>query len=1334
MTLAVAVWLANLVVAAPPDAGMIICPRTAARPTIDGDLNDACWNRAAVVPDFTLPLSEQPPAKAARFWLCFDDQALYVAARCAEPHPDRLRAKAQDWTGDVWQDDCIEIWLRTTNSVLEFDQFIVNCRGARQGVRRRAGSASQVWQPSGAVRTAVGPQEWRAELALPWADLGVKPPTRGQMFQLKLGREDHTAAEVALSTWPPKSRYAGADDYGLLFFEDPNLLTNANMARRKDGKIVAWAFDEKDAALFSSVTDAGKQVIRFQCPGRYSAANQSLQLKPHSIYRLQALVRGSARIYLRARTSERKGSRSRPYTVTSTVTATYQPLEVRFPTGEDGRALIIIGNYEGLGQGEAFIADLRVMQDVGYEADGPALPVPVNAEQPTVVSKLLVTDCRALRGFILAPVDGRLDSVNWNADRWEYNQPGAGAGVGYRYHNNDGLHITLADRRGVDAIQIRGGAKCNVYRDVKQYDDPAAAPLVWECLGRGRTNRVLFPQPVQTDRFSFFDVGGGYLADITFFRLSSGTGGFPAPQRLRVGSPWPDAPIAGERDRRFGEQDRQTFRLGEGGAFALPADRTIHLVTPAASEELPLAAVGLDLKLDSLPGETPMTLIVHDALYPPAELMRADCAVAGPGRMHVILDFPDQILPPGKCLWLSIRSAAATQVSQAAVELYRVPRQRALPEALAYRKLVMKGVFCSLSEARQWMTWRRKMDFAQWARGNRWGPAVLLLKDIVDHCKALAPGDDLVRQYDEWLYQRARRLKPFEPQIDPVPGAPEWAVVLRQAWLTARRVPQWWLDHRLVPTGEFGGLVGDDSDMYQNYADFPMLETGGVAARLKSAADALMELADAENLEHGLNKRTMDPLHAYEEGMNQEALLAWWHYGDPVCFERCLIAARSTEALTVMTPAGHRHFKSQDCGAEDLRIERKTGVDGHAHPLMLHPTFEVAWYNRNPRALKLLRQWADGWLAHMKPGEYATSVEVATEKVTAKSSRPLSGGYGGQSAAFSFLYWITGDTKYLQPFFWGYEAGRRDGYITRVLPELYHRGALDALGEKRNPVLEVHPITRGLLTGDKAPIIEALKRDIAELQRFPDMYTTAEQFTDRIFLHAVTNAAICYTGGYATRNKFSQTHAVSWEGFGTDYAALILAAHPDAFKAILYSFADRPLRGRARFWTLDHGRYRLTLGPDANGDDRADSVELQQELEIQKATAVPLTLPPKQVMVLELQQIERLDDVLQRPDLALSAREIKVTADGVEGIIHNIGARGAPATSVALLDDQGQVRARTPVAALEPPLDLTPRRQPFSIAVKVPPDAKGWRLVADPEYQIPEIYEGNNQVELPTSR
>lgn len=1316
----------------PVSQDAVICPRVEQAPTIDGALDDPCWADAAEVADFTRPLSGEPPAKPISVKLCFDDGALYLGFTCHEPQPDRIRTRAEDGSRRVWLDDCIEVWLRTAETQTGFDQFIVNAAGARQMVRSRTGARDQEGTLDWQAAAHVGEDAWTAELAIPFSLLGVETPAPGTLLQVKFGREDYTGDRHVLSTWPPQSSYGGTEGYGRLYFETANLLPNPDMAERREGAIARWSFSGEDAALFSSAQDEGRGVIRFAAPDRYAVAQQSLRLKPDTVYRLTARVRGEAGVYLRARTTLRPGEDSTPHTVTTRPADEYQPVELRFPSGHDGRALIILGNYQGLGAGEVFIADLSVAEDIAYEADGPA--VPLRPGGLTIVRKLPVADCRALRGFIISPVDGRLFSYNWNMQVWEYGMGGAGAGVGYRYRNNDGLHITLADEGGVDAVQSRRGARVKLYRDAERYDDPGEAPLLWRFEGRARTSRALFPERVMSTRFSFFELEDGLIADVSFLRVDTVSDyPLPLPPWFHANGPGEAGALAPFMEQRF-SADETVLALGEGEHVPFRAEprRAFHLVSPPLPEETAVSSIMVRLTVPDAPQDCPLTVAVQDPLNPRQELMGVDFSpdFADPqahGSLSFELNFPDQIIPAGTPLWLTFTFGAPVTVERLTVMPRRVLRWQALPDALAFRKLVMKGLFAILSEARQWTTLRRDTDLERFYRENRWGEGVRELAETIAQCKELGPDDDMVRVYDEWFWRTARDLPPFEPTIDDIPGAPQWAVLARQAWLTAREVPAWWLDNRLVPTGEFGGLVNDDTCMYQNYADFPMFEDDGVAARIKRGAEALSDLAEEENLDEGLNRRTMDPLHAYEEGINHNALLLWWNYGDPIWFERALASARSMSALTVVTERGHRHFKNQDLGAEDLRIERELGVDGHAHPLMLHPLFEVAWYNGNPWLLAFLREWADGWLEHQQPGAYATSVDVATETATATSDRPLYGGYGGQASAHTFLTRLTGDLRFIRPFMDFFERGEHVWPARQYVPELWHAGALDDIPQaEREAVLRGNRVSRAIALGDREALHEALRDDIAELQRFMFMYTDAEVFTDRVFLNAINNAAQVYTGGWATRNKYNHTHAASWEGFGTDYAALVLRARPDRFKTLIYNFRDEPLEGRVRLWTLDHGRYRLTLGPDNSGDENADEIAREETLTIARATPVALTLPPQTVMVLELEQLEGLEDIRARPDLAISSRTLTV-ADGVlTGTVHNIGGGDAPQFTVVLLAADGVERGRQTLGPLAAPVDLEPKRVEFRFDVGEA-DVRDWRVIVDPENEIAEIFEGNNE-------
>jgi len=1266
----------------------IIVPRLPETPVVNGRMDENTWMSAAEL------LIE--PQDHCQMRVGFGEAALWFVLQCEQPHRGTL-----------------EITLRVTDCLEEQDRFIVNADGKKQFIRQRVDptTATDSWQ-------AVVQQDentWTAEVRIPFETLGIQP-ANGDMFE-------------ACVAFLESGKNACSDvQFARLYLEKRNLLGSPDFSDRSH-----WSFTEGDEALYTKTPDA----IRMQTPGRYSTMQQALQLRPHAFYRLEAEVKGNTSIYVRARTSKRRGEKSDAYSAWTQSGEDFKKYVVYFPTGEAGDALIIIGSTESSRPGTALLRNLAVVREIQYESAGPRIELRETDTKPTIVEKLLVEDCRALRGFIASPVDGRLDSPRWDAGVWEYNQRGAGAGVGYDYNSNDGLHITLADDDGVDALLVRGGAKAVLYGDGARYDDPADAPQLAALSGIAQMERIAFPARVSSRKFSFFGVENGLLADITFLRIHRES------ERLNeLGDPvsWTaaseiDVPeeLTTALGKQFYDPDPVMIQLNpEGISDTIIAEpkSAIHLVSAPLDAEMPLTAVALEARVESQGSISPFTFVVHDPINPLVELMRTNFVLLDSKRMQCVLDFPDQVLPAGTRLWISLSFLGGAKLSDVAVTLYRMPREHAILEALAYRKLQMRGLFSALSEARPWRRWSRSLSMDQWLeRVGNYAPYLRELVTAIDTCKSLSDTDDLVRQYDEWFHRTHRRLTPFEPEIDSVPGAPEWAIVARQAWLTARAVPEWWLEHRLVPTGEFGGRVGDDSDMYQNFLDFPMLEDGEFEQKLKQAARDLMTLADQTTMEQGLNRRTMDPLHAYEEGLNQESLMLLWDYGDPVAFERCLDASRSLQSLTVVTSQGHRHFKSQDCGAEDLRIDRDTDVDGHAHPLMLHPAFEAAWYSGNPTILRFLKEWADGWLAHMKPGEYATSVEVATERVTDTTNRPLYGGYGGLGSAMLFMYWLTDDPRYIEPFMYVWGKGSDNTSPHNLLPEMFHRGALEPLGDEAlQQLMQGRGIAEWLSTGDKEPLLDALKDSIAELQRFPAMYTTSEVFTDRVFLYGITQPAIAYTGGYGTRNKFIHTHAVSWEGFGTDFAALVKLARPDRLTVLLYNFTSEPLEGKMRVWTLQPGSYQLRLGIDSDSDDAPDTSLEQRAVTLQRADRLPLTLPPNQVVVLELNQTEAHPKLFPLPDLAISAREIHMEGDTLVVPVHNIGSADAPATEIVVKDDHGQILAREQVPPIAAPLDLIPKIHTVRLSISAPTPGGALHIELDAANQIREIYKRNNTV------
>jgi hypothetical protein len=424
------------------------------------------------------------------------------------------------------------------------------------------------------------------------------------------------------------------------------------------------------------------------------------------------------------------------------------------------------------------------------------------------------------------------------------------------------------------------------------------------------------------------------------------------------------------------------------------------------------------------------------------------------------------VLLAGSQVWVTLRFGRDVVLSGPAggaphFRPHLVPRAQAMPEALAHRKFLLKTFFGLMSEPRPWGTLRKqpREDFYASGPYAKQCPELFV---TIDLCHALDPADDLVRQYREWAYlSNLDALSDVSSPPEPPAGVPAWAWYPRLAWLEARRIADWWVRERMVPTGEFGGRVGDDSDMYQQYLDLPFFESDGVGAALKDGAARMAELADRENLRGGLNRASTDALHAYEEGINHLALMARWFYGDPIDLERCMESARNLVHLTVRTEDGRRHFRDKEnMGARDMEKPRPPAVDGHAAPLMWHAALQAADYNRNPQALALIREWADTWLRFMKPGQWATDVEVSTGKVVGfEKDRPLYGGYRSQACVFIWLAHLTGDARYVEPLLHYARRGQAPLPVNASLGDLDCLGFLDGLDSGAAERLLPHTVT-----------------------------------------------------------------------------------------------------------------------------------------------------------------------------------------------------------------------------------------------------------------------------------
>ena len=973
------------------------------------------------------------------------------------------------------------------------------------------------------------------------------------------------------------------------------------------------------------------------------------------------------------------------------------------------------------------------------------------------VKKLLPSDCRMVRVFIPNPIDGRLDSRHYGNSIVEFPRGGA-EGAAYEYNGGDGIHIRLADRRGFDAVLIRGGYQGRMYRDVNALDGPGTnGALICAAASEGNVFRARLDRRVESGTVSFFQRGGefrGKLSDVSFLRLSHGD--FPAPEHsLGIGRTAPlDPKVAEWMGIRFGA-GQVVVQAGEAMAGTLPlrANEFTHVLTPPLDATRGLAAVGLRFRTA---GACLLTVRVQDPLDARRELMGADFAVPRAGDYRVVMDIPDQVLLPPEnewaarpllegplcpagMLWVSLAADAAGPLEGVRLEIHHAPRETCLPEALAWRKLLLKGVFYTNSEPHPWTNMTGGRGIRSFTRRTdtygRFNAGLEETLETVEVCRLLAPQDDIVRQYYEWIYGTVGRFPSWTPRIPDAPGAPRWAQRVHAGYQAARAVPLWWMANRCVPTGEMGGGVGDDTDLYQTWSSFPLIEDRPLGEQLKDGARRLAEQAVATRLEGGINRRRTDSLHAYEEGTNHLGLCAWWFYGDPVHYERVMEATASVRKLTVPGFDGKRWFFSQWYSSADLRAHstkgkgsETVGSDGGGNHLFFHPVYEAAWYNLNPSALAFLTERADSWLSLQKaPDGWAATVNVKTGEVLRTQYRPGYIGYGGAAATWSGAAQITGDGRFLR----AYEMAlanlprnaRKEQYWEDSATHPAFAAHLDKL--RASDPAQSNGYLRFVLTGDKKLLERDLEAVIAKYQRFQHMYTEAEPYTDRVYTE-VGPVALCYLGSFITRNRWAQNHAVSYEGFGPDFAALVYSCGPDKLRVALFNFADGPREGVVRVWRLDHGRYEVRFGPDADDNGAPDTVERRETLELQRHAPIALTLPPGKLMALDVSLVEKLDDIRLRADLALSPLDTKLVHGALHVVVHNIGSRPAANVQVALVRGAERVAEQT-LDAIDAPIDLLPRTARLTFQEARAGDA----VVIDPDGLIPEVAEHNNRLVVP---
>ena len=146
--------------------------KVARGPKVEGKLADPLWEKAP-----TLKLHPVPGQKGKLTTTCrvlFDATHLYAAIACEEPDA-QLQAKARERDGEVWADDCVEIYVLPHPEV-GYKQIGVNALSTvfDQAYPPR-GRSDRSWNANVKVAVSTEPGKgWKVALAVPLRDLGAR--------------------------------------------------------------------------------------------------------------------------------------------------------------------------------------------------------------------------------------------------------------------------------------------------------------------------------------------------------------------------------------------------------------------------------------------------------------------------------------------------------------------------------------------------------------------------------------------------------------------------------------------------------------------------------------------------------------------------------------------------------------------------------------------------------------------------------------------------------------------------------------------------------------------------------------------------------------------------------------------------------------------------------------------------------------------------------------------------------------------------------------------------------------------------------------------------------
>jgi hypothetical protein len=176
--------------------------RAATPPVIDGVLDEAVWQTAAIVDDLheIEPVEYDEPSERTVIYILYDDDSLYIGARMFDSNPDQITARIMRQGEQVFGDDFINVNIDPFYDRRSGYRFLTNPNGVRQeGIFQNVTENQWEWQGIWYVSSSIDEQGWVAEMQIPMKSISFDPngDTWGINFRRGIARRDERIGWVS---------------------------------------------------------------------------------------------------------------------------------------------------------------------------------------------------------------------------------------------------------------------------------------------------------------------------------------------------------------------------------------------------------------------------------------------------------------------------------------------------------------------------------------------------------------------------------------------------------------------------------------------------------------------------------------------------------------------------------------------------------------------------------------------------------------------------------------------------------------------------------------------------------------------------------------------------------------------------------------------------------------------------------------------------------------------------------------------------------------------------------------------------------------------------------